>query len=139
MYELIKGAVDYDICTEVLINSWRCRLLIEMPRLEVRSFRSFPTALFEALPQVSEVLLVVNNTVRLYGLAFADGKGGPAGRELRAPAKAKAFDKPKGKATSLPKEATAKSSSTSARRRTTPSRHAAMRASRSERVCADVL
>ena len=56
----------------------------------------------------SEVLLVVNHTVRLSGLAFADGKGGPAGRELRTPAKAKAFDKPKGKATSLPKEATAK-------------------------------
>ena len=41
-------------------------------------------------------------------IGSATRKGGPAGRELRAPAKAKAFDKPKGKETSLPKEATAK-------------------------------
>ena len=32
-----------------------------------------------------EVLLVVNHTVRLGGLQFAQGKGGPQGRELRAP------------------------------------------------------
>lgn len=55
----------------------------------------------------AEVLLVVNHTVRLAGLRFADGKGGPAGRELRAPPP-KAFDKPKEKTTAAPKEAAAK-------------------------------
>ena len=55
----------------------------------------------------AEVHIVVNHMVRLSGLAFAEGKGGPAGRKLRAPAKPKAFDKPKGKAstTAPPKEA----------------------------------
>ena len=40
-------------------------------------------------------------------LRFADGKGGPAGRELRTPPP-KAFDKPKEKTTAPPKEAAAK-------------------------------
>ena len=56
----------------------------------------------------AEVLLLVNHMVRLSGLAFAAGKGGPAGRELRAPAKPKAFDKPKGTTTAPAKEAMAK-------------------------------
>jgi hypothetical protein len=34
----------------------------------------------------AEVLLVVNHMVRLSGLKFEDGKGGPAGRELRGEA-----------------------------------------------------
>ena len=51
------------------------------------------------------MLLVVNHMVRLDGLRFADGKGGPAGRELRGPAKPKAFGKPKAKPTAPPKEA----------------------------------
>ena len=57
----------------------------------------------------AEVLIVVNHMVRLYGLAFAEGKGGPAGREMRAP-KPKAFEKPKDKTstTALPKEAATK-------------------------------
>jgi hypothetical protein len=54
----------------------------------------------------AEVLLVVNHMVRLGGLRFADGKGGPAGRELRAP-KPKVFDindKPKEKTVAAPKD-----------------------------------
>ena len=53
----------------------------------------------------AEVLLIVNHTVRLAGLSFADGKGGPAGRDLRPPAKPKAFDKPKEKTKAPPKKA----------------------------------
>jgi hypothetical protein len=31
----------------------------------------------------AEIILVVNHTIRLAGLQFANGKGGPQGRELR--------------------------------------------------------
>ena len=56
----------------------------------------------------AEVLLVVNHMVRLAGLCFADGKGGPQGRELRPPTKPKAFDNPKEKTKAPPKEAAVK-------------------------------
>ena len=61
-----------------------------------------------------EFFLVVNTMVRLEGLKFADGKGGPQGRELRAPkgkAPVPAFQGPKAKsskAQALPKEASLK-------------------------------